>query len=198
MIRVCPNPRAWCDVHKRLVTFSQERFLDRPPGPIILSGWWYTTDTEKQQRWFEMIEWATVHCCKDLLDLQDDDFYVVETLTTHQIGPMGSVLKRPWDFETKPIPSDAAIKSAITLLSEQWSQIVGESLAAMTIPLRFTGKKKRRLLVHYHTGSPPWGNWSSLSHLESKRRTFTSFRSAVNTAIAPHEIDHVDFTLSNR
>ena len=197
MIRVCPNPRVWCDVHRRLAAFSQERLLDSPPGPIILSGWWYTNDTEKQRRWFEMVEWATVHSCKDLLDLHDDDFYVVETLTTHQIDPMGGVQKRPWSFETKPIPSDDTIKTATQVLSEHWSEIVGEALAAMTTPLRFTGEKKRRLLVLHRDGSPPWGDWRSLSHVEGERRTFTSFRSAINSAITPHEIDHVDFTASN-
>jgi hypothetical protein len=194
MIRVCPKPRVWCDVHKRLAAFSQEHLLKSPPGPIILSGWSYTNDTEKQRRWLEMMEWATDHGCINLLDLQDDDFYCVAVLTVHRIGPSGGVLKRPRDFETKPSPSDEAIQAAITLLSGRWIEIVGKSLAAVTESLRFTGKKKRRLLVLHGTGSPPWGEWDYLSHLESKRRTFSAFRAAINDAITPHEIDHVDFT----
>jgi len=41
---------------------------------------------------------------------------------------------------------------------------------------------------------PPWGGWSYLSTVETERRIFTRFRAVVNNAIAPHEVDHVDFT----
>jgi hypothetical protein len=43
---------------------------------------------------------------------------------------------------------------------------------------------------------PAWGNWFFLSNVEVERRVFTRFRSAINSAIEPHEIDHVDFTTS--
>lgn len=193
MIRVCPNPAAWCAAYERLASAARQSNLDSPPRPIILSGWWYTNDTDKLTRWLEMIQWATTHGCMELLDLKNDEFYVVETLTTHQIGPMGGVLKRPWDFESKPIPSHDTVDAAYAKLSERWSEIVGESLAEMTVPVRFTGTKKRRLLVRHFQGTPPWGGWTCLSHLESERRTFTAFRSAINLAISPHEVDHIDF-----
>jgi hypothetical protein len=37
------------------------------------------------------------------------------------------------------------------------------------------------------------GGWSNRSPDEAKRRTFTHFRSAVNKAINPHEVDHIEF-----
>src|SRR5439155_802976 len=58
-----------------------------------------------------------------------------------------------------------------------------------------TGKKARRLLVQDEVAAiPPWGGWSYRSSDEAKRRTFTRFRSAVNKAINPHEVDHIGFT----
>jgi hypothetical protein len=62
----------------------------------------------------------------------------------------------------------------------------------------FTGKKARRLLVQAEgTATPPWGGWSYRSPDEAKRRTFTRFRSAVNKAIGPHEVDHIEFITKN-
>jgi hypothetical protein len=64
----------------------------------------------------------------------------------------------------------------------------------VTRPVAFTGKKARRLLVQAEGEAiPPWGGWFDRSTEEAKRRTFTRFRSAVNKAIAPHEVDHIDF-----
>jgi len=82
----------------------------------------------------------------------------------------------------------------ITLLSD-WSHIVGKELASITRPLALTGKKARRLFVSADAAFiPPWGGWSHLSTQEVERRTFTQFRAAINKAIAPHEVDHIDFT----
>jgi hypothetical protein len=78
----------------------------------------------------------------------------------------------------------------------EWSEIVGEELGRATRPLAFTGKKARRLLVYADANvRPTWGGWCYLSHLKPERLTFTRFRAAINKAIAPHEIDHVHFTL---
>jgi hypothetical protein len=61
----------------------------------------------------------------------------------------------------------------------------------------FSGRKGRRLVVYADPDiQPAWGNWFRLSNVESERRAFTRFRTAINKAIAPHEIDHVDFTIS--
>ena len=80
------------------------------------------------------------------------------------------------------------------ILAAQWPQIVGKELSGITHPLDFTGKKARRLLVRADNNTlPPWGDWVNRSTVESERRTFTHFRAAVNKAISPHEVDHIDF-----
>src|SRR5215831_14752407 len=56
------------------------------------------------------------------------------------------------------------------------------------------GKKARRLVIYAEgIAIPPWGGWTYLSSDESKRRTFTQFRRAVNAALAPHQVDHIEF-----
>jgi hypothetical protein len=54
----------------------------------------------------------------------------------------------------------------------------------------------RRLVVSVSQSapSPPWGDWNRLANNES-RRAFTELRRKVNTAIAPLEIDHIDFEI---
>ena len=80
-------------------------------------------------------------------------------------------------------------------LKSKWAEVVGPELAHITRPLAFTGEKARRLLVFADgSASPPWGGWTYLSSIESERHTFTRFRTAVNDTIAPHEVDHIDFT----
>ena len=63
----------------------------------------------------------------------------------------------------------------------------------MTKPLRFTGKKKRRLVVRAdEKHAPPWGGWNALAPGEN-RRAFTHLRSAINRAISPLQVDQIDF-----
>jgi hypothetical protein len=102
---------------------------------------------------------------------------------------------RPWDFDSKGRPAPKEIARHFETLKSRWSEIVGPELAHITRPVAFTGEKARRLLVRA-VGSycPPWGGWSYLSSNQAERRAFTRFREAINNAIAPHEVDHIDFT----
>jgi hypothetical protein len=86
------------------------------------------------------------------------------------------------------------LQKHLVRLHATWHVVAGEDLARATRPLSFEGAKARRLLVHADAGrKPPCGAWNHLSSNEAERRTFTSFRAAINRAIAPHEVDHVDF-----
>jgi hypothetical protein len=90
-------------------------------------------------------------------------------------------------------PEDESAKY-LEYLSAHWANIAGSGLSIVTRPVAFTGKKARRLLVQAEgAATPPWGGWSYRSPDEMQRRTFTRFRSAVNNAITPHEVDHIDF-----
>ncbi|MBN1900622.1 hypothetical protein JW926_04765 [Candidatus Sumerlaeota bacterium] len=166
-----------------------------PPIPLILAAWTATNDLEKKQRWEETIAWAETNGCSHLVScIPDQDFYFVEKPTDYMVGPLGVPMYRTWDFETKTRPSSEQIVQLMGILRSHWLEIVGSEIGSITRPLAFTGDKARRLLVFANASfTPPWGGWSYLSRHESERRTFTHFRTAINTAIAPHEVDHIDF-----
>jgi hypothetical protein len=194
---ICPNPMTWKEIFDRLTNYAQSHPCtpSSPPKLLILSGWTYTNDVEKMQRWEEKIEWATKNGCTEKVSgIPDQDFYFVEEPTSYKIGPMGGPMYRAWDFKAKNRPNSEQIKQSMDTLLSHWSEIVGNEIASITRPLALTGRKTRRLLVLANaTVTPPWGGWSHLSTQESKRRTFTRFRAAINKAITPHEVDHIDF-----
>jgi hypothetical protein len=197
MIRVCPNPGLWNEVYGRLNQYARTHRCSPsfPPVPLILGGWWATNDFEKIIRWEETVAWATSKGCADLVEVPSEDFYCVDEPTSYTPGPMGGPMYRPWDYEEKEKPLTDQIRKHLETLISCWEDIVGPELAGVCSPLAFTGAKARRLLVRVHGAArPPWGGWSSLSNVEAERRAFTRFRASINTAIAPHEVDHIDFT----
>jgi hypothetical protein len=199
MKRVCPNPMPWNEAFKRLTNYAQLYPCNppSPPKPLILTGWAYSNDVDKMQRWEETVDWAKKNGCSNLVaDISDRDFYVVEEPTSYSVGPMGGPMYRAWDFEAKKRPSSEQITRFMDILLSQWSEIIGNEIGSITRPLAFAGEKARRLLVYADAAStPPWGGWAHLSKKEAERRTFTHFRAAINKAIAPHEVDHIDFAI---
>jgi hypothetical protein len=196
MKRICPNPLPWHEVFEGLTKFAQLHPCapPTPPKPLILAGWAYSNDVEKMQRWEETVDWAVKNGCADLVSgIPDSDFYFTENPTSYMVGPLSGPMYRPWDFQAKSCPPSDKIAQLMDTLLSRWSEIVGIELANVTSPLAFTGKKGRRLLVLGNAAvTPPWGSWSRLSTHESARRPFTYFRAAINKAIAPHEVDHID------
>ena len=109
-------------------------------------------------------------------------------------GAYGGPMYREWDFDPKTRPNEEDLEKWLADLALNWSDIVGHELGRSTKPLKFTGEKARRLLVSANAATrPPWGNWNSRSQIEDERWSFTRFRSAINNAISPHEVDHIDF-----
>jgi hypothetical protein len=157
--------------------------------------WWVTNDVEKRTRWQEMIAWAEANGCPALVEgVRDEHFYQVEEPDDVEVGPLGGPCYLRRNYETKQRPSREGIFRHLDHLRSHWSDIAGPALSAITRPLAFSGKKARRLLVFAESAaSPPWGGWTYRSRIEDERRTFTQFRSAVNTVIAPHKVDHIGF-----
>ena len=58
---ICPIPKKWHEIHQILYKnwgkISTEG-NEKPPVPLILSGWAFTDDSEKKQRWIETLRWA--------------------------------------------------------------------------------------------------------------------------------------------
>jgi len=197
MTRICPKPMPWNKIFKRLTAYARTHpcVPPSPPIPLILAGWVYSNDIDKRWRWEETIVWANQNGCPDLVAVTEKDFYYVDKPTSYPVGPLGGPMYRPWDFKAKGRPDPDQLSGYLTMLTSRWQDIVGLELARATRPFAFSGAKARRLIVHADvTTHPPWGGWSYLSSVESKRRMFTRFRAAINKAIAPHEVDHIDFT----
>ena len=140
------------------------------------------------------MHWARNASCDEIvLSLSEDDFYNAEELTTYELGPLGGPMYRSWDYSSKTKPDYEPLSQALQRLTDEWPSIA-DGFSAHTKPLGFTGAKARRLVVGVSSDDAPlWGSWDSLSVIESKRRTFTAFRQAVNDAIKPMEVDHIDF-----
>src|SRR5262249_34491866 len=91
----------------------------------------------------------------------------------------------------RPTPEER--KRCFKSLASNWVEIVGEEIGRVTRPLRLTGKKGGRLVVYADANvRPPWGSWFGFA--PPSPSAFTKFRAALNKAVAPHKIDHVDFT----
>ena len=193
---VCPQPSPWAEVHSALTRAWEESGREGPPPPIplILTGWFCTNDLEKAQRWHETLAWAAERNLERIVtNLRKQDKYCVDELTTYDVGPYGGPMHLPWNFDAKPVPDAESVRTTIAVLLRDWPAIVGPELARMSRPLRFTGRKKRRLVVQADAEQvPPWGGWNYLATGE-KRRTFTRLRSAINQAIVPLKVDHIDF-----
>lgn len=146
----------------------------------------------------ETVAWANANGCMGIIEkIPQEDFYFVDEPSSDAIGPGYGPMHRDWDFSEKSRPHSEESALHFERLSSQWQEIVGPELGPLTRPLGFTGAKFRRLLVVANgSGSPPWGGWSYLSSDETQRRTFTRFRASINRAIAPHLVDHIDFTTS--
>jgi hypothetical protein len=94
--------------------------------------------------------------------------------------------------EPKLKPSPDTARSVLAALNKDWSAVAGANLAQSTKPLCFSGRKLRRLVVAADPRvRPPWGAWDSKC---VNPRAFTSFRKAINNAIAPLEVDDILFS----
>ncbi len=60
MITICPLPPDWALIYQRLSELARiaDQSIPPPPKPLILAGWAYSNDLEKQARWRETVEWA--------------------------------------------------------------------------------------------------------------------------------------------
>ena len=107
-------------------------------------------------------------------------------------SPKAVLPRLPWHSEPKERPSDEKVDLALRKLKAFWLQVAGTELAKNTEPMRFSGKKQRRLVVKANPDyQPPWGGWDSL--WGGDRRSFAHLRQTVNYLIAPLEVDHIDF-----
>lgn len=205
-MKICPIPMRWNEIYQQLIAYSAVHPCapPTPPIPLILNGWVFSSDVEKLRQWEATIEWALLNGCGNLVaNLPDELFYWVE-VPSYPTPPCefwydGRDINPCQNSQlVKPIPSAERLLAALNILDKRWPEIVGEDLRNCTKPLKFKGKKGRRLSVAAdYRVRPAWGNWTQLPPEPSRRRAFSALRAAINKAISPHEVDHIDFVCDN-
>ena len=193
-----PMPAEWAKVHAVLNEAWRARGntnIPKPPAPLILAGAAFSTASEIRRRWIELIEWANAHGFSEELGFNlpsSQGLGVAES--TAGVSEQGEGWWPEYGeqhHELREKPSKDAALAALVLLKQTWVTVVGPELASSTRPLRFTGQKLRRLLVAADPEQfPTWGNWNSTN---ANRSAFTAFRKAINSAIAPMEVDDISF-----
>jgi hypothetical protein len=61
MKRVCPVPKKWQELWEMLPDKQRIDGQWAPPLPLILDGWWYSSDEQKADRLKQHCEWAAEH-----------------------------------------------------------------------------------------------------------------------------------------
>jgi hypothetical protein len=197
MVVVCPLPQHWNAIYLTLLkaaTAGAE--LPPPPKPLILGGWAYSSDAEKQNRWLSTLQWAQKWGFQELIpELSTDMMYMTAVLSDVEIGPGYGPMHLPWNFEPRPTITAAEAEQHLQTICAQWDRIADGVVQRCTRPVRLTGAKYRRLVCEILSNEPaPWGLWDRLEK-GPHRRSFTELRKAVNVSIAPHMVDHIDFVL---
>jgi hypothetical protein len=66
--RACPLPDAWVKLWRLLPNKVQIGAGYKPSSPLILSGWWYSTNQDKSERLQEHIRWADANGAIEQVD----------------------------------------------------------------------------------------------------------------------------------
>lgn len=191
-----PMPADWAKLHQLMIQARNQRSdiaLADPPVPLILAGAAFSSATEIRRRWKDLVRWANEFGFGELLarNLPEPPHRdVAEDIAG--VAPDGRTWWHESSYHEPSIrPSITAITTARGRLKQQWATIVGVELARTTKPMRFTGRKFRRLLVVADpNASPPWGSWHMIV---KERASFATVRKAVNVAISPLVVDHIEF-----
>jgi hypothetical protein len=201
MIPICPNIVAWRRVYERLGEFARQHAENQPlpiEPPYGFYGWETVNDFKKRDRWRTTVAWALKYGCGSLIsEIPDHEYYFVPDSFADEVAPTGEWNPKAYRSIPSTRPTSERLAQLLEILRMRWPDIAGPELAAVTRPLAFAGDKGCRLVVFADpSAKPPWGDWRWRSEREVERRTFTRFRAAVNTAIAPHGVDHISFTSS--
>lgn len=191
-------PFNWADLYGRLLRHWEDlgdSAIPGPPVPLILAGAAFSSAREIRARWAELLDWAEKHGFMEVLlvhyEPPEGKDYAEQAAGVSVDGRGWWPDTTYWNSEPRVRPTAEQVAVAFATLLSRWHKIAGEALAAHTRPVSFTGKKKRRLVVQVNGAYvPEWGSWDSC---ELAPVAFRRLRLAVNAAIAPLEVDHIDF-----
>lgn len=79
MRRICPLPKIWSTIYAELDALAKAKNIEDPPPPLILAGWNFSSDVQKETRWQETIAWATKNGGENIVArLTDSEFYCIK------------------------------------------------------------------------------------------------------------------------
>ena len=90
-----------------------------------------------------------------------------------------------------PVPKQEFVDTAMKKLFDHWTSIVVKQLSSCIKPRRFTGKKKRRLVLFVSQNSMAQLEKQWLSKEQSEKQFFDGLKESVNQKITPHQIDSI-------
>ncbi len=64
---ICPEPQRWNDMWELLPDKARNGSSWEPPLPLILAGWWHTSNLEKSLRFDQHLQWAVDHGAQDVV-----------------------------------------------------------------------------------------------------------------------------------
>lgn len=76
---ICPKPIKWNAIYEKLLAYwgTRNNEIPKPPIPLILAGWAYSTDLEKKIRWNETLDWINQYYFNsEIIKLADEDKYM--------------------------------------------------------------------------------------------------------------------------
>jgi len=193
-----PLPSDWAKLHSLLSKawkLRDDGGLPKPPVPLILAGAAFSRASDIRQRWIDLITWANEYEFSALLSRnlpEPPDHDVADAIAGVSEDGKGWWPEIGEQFhDPKQKPSKKVVAETLEHLKLKWTEIVGNDLARATSPVKFTGKKSRRLIVIANLEfTPPWGSWYSAS---CNPKAFSEFRKAINAAISPMEVDDIEF-----
>ncbi len=76
---ISPIPKVWHEIHQSLDKYWKEELEskgEKPPTPLILAGWNFSSDFEKSVRWKSTYRWAEDRNCTHLIrKLNEEEKY---------------------------------------------------------------------------------------------------------------------------
>ena len=73
---LCPQPGKWHEIYQALERARENRqdpYIPKVPVPLILNGWVFTEDWEKELRWKETTAWAERYGFADEIPQIDEE-----------------------------------------------------------------------------------------------------------------------------
>jgi hypothetical protein len=90
--RICPQPQQWLALYNLLPGPPREGAYGLEPyTPLILAGWWASSDAEKSERFLSHIRWAAEHGALDsvarfIQNLRADEWHYGDATDTSTVG----------------------------------------------------------------------------------------------------------------